>query len=98
MPDKEIAARLPRVADSTPVHELLFTNQKDFIAAIVSPVDAAKLERRQIESIKGRATLDVEAYWINVECGVEYYGVKFRSLSGLMTAELKPDSIPASHC
>jgi len=98
VPDKQIAARLPHVADSEPVRELLFTNQEDFIAAVVSPVDAAKLKRRQIESITGRATLNVDGYWINVECGVEYYGVKFLSVSGPMTVDLKQDSIPASHC
>ena len=98
VPDKQIAARLPHVADNEPVHELLFTNDQDFIAAVVAPTVAAKLKRRKIKSITGRATVDVEAYWINVECGVEYYGVKFVSVSGPMTAELTQDPIPASSC
>jgi hypothetical protein len=80
IPDRDAADLLPYWAERGHVHEMRFRNNDAFVRAVISPALVDRIQKKEIISVTGRATILVESYQISVECDYPTYSVAFSSV------------------
>jgi hypothetical protein len=77
VPDAKYLAMLPYWADRGPVTELMFENEKDFIAKVINPSAVADIRSRKRMSVTGRTAIMVDRYTLAFDCDNPTYTVRF---------------------
>jgi len=80
VPDADVARRLPYWSQRRPPSELRFTNEADFVAAVVPSRTIEALRHKRVFSASGVAEVEVSGYRISIECDSPTYSVTFIGL------------------
>jgi hypothetical protein len=84
VPDQKTAKLLPYWKREGTVKEIWLKNPNDFVKAVIAPAAIEALKSKKIASIKGRATVLVSSYALDVVCDSPSYSVEFLSIAGVI--------------